>query len=122
MEMQIETRLSDQIARYLDLATTETRLTAANMANLDTPGYRALGIDFAAEMRGALEDVDRGAAGRTALIREEGGLVSRPDGNDVSIDQESLHLAGAQLKFKTGIVLLRSEYQRILDAIRADSK
>ena len=47
--MQIETQLSNQIARYLDLATTETKLTAANMANIDTPGYRAVGLDFEAE-------------------------------------------------------------------------
>ena len=36
--MQVETQLSDQIARYLDMATTETKLTAANMADVDTPG------------------------------------------------------------------------------------
>ena len=52
--MEIETRLSDQIARYLDLAASEAKLTAANMANIDTPGYQALGMDFEAEMREAL--------------------------------------------------------------------
>jgi hypothetical protein len=35
MNMEIETRLSDQLARYLDLAVGETKLTAANMANID---------------------------------------------------------------------------------------
>jgi len=35
--MQVETQLSDQIARYLDLATSQAKLTAANMANIDTP-------------------------------------------------------------------------------------
>ena len=49
--MQIETRLSDQMARYLDLAASEAKLTAANMANIDTPGYQTLGMDFEAEMR-----------------------------------------------------------------------
>ena len=49
--MQVETQLSDQIARYLDLAISEAKLTAANMANVDTPGYRAMGMDFEAEMR-----------------------------------------------------------------------
>ena len=53
MSMGIETRLSDQIARYLDLATSEAKLTAANMANIDTPGYQAVGMDFEAEMREA---------------------------------------------------------------------
>jgi len=50
--MQIESRLSEQITRYLDLATSEAKVTAANMANVDTPGYHALGMDFEAEMRG----------------------------------------------------------------------
>jgi flagellar basal-body rod protein FlgB len=122
MDMQIETRLCDQLARYLDLATTETKLTAANMANLDTPGYRAVGIDFGAEMRTALNNVDRGVGNRAAHVIQVDGLITRPDGNDVSIDRESLNIAEAQLKFKTGVALLRTEYQRVMDAIHADGK
>jgi flagellar basal-body rod protein FlgB len=53
-------------------------------------------------------------------VHEVDGIVSRPDGNNVSIDRESLHLAEAQLKFRTGIALLRLENQRIMDAIHAD--
>ena len=51
--MQVETMLSDQVARYLDLASAQAKLTAANMANVDTPGYKALGLDFEGEMRAA---------------------------------------------------------------------
>ena len=120
MSMEIETRLSDQIARYLDLAATEAKLTAANMANVDTPGYRTVGMDFEAEMRGALNGVDQGGAPRKVRVSDVDGLISRPDGNNVSIDRESLNLAEAQLKFKTGIALLRQEYQRVMDAIHAD--
>ncbi len=118
--MQIETRLSDQIARYLDLASGEARLTAANMANIDTPGYRAVGMNFEAEMCEALRDVDGGGVARPVRIKTVDGLIARPDGNDVSIDRESLNLAEAQLKYKTGIALLRIEYQKVMDAIHAD--
>ena len=118
--MGIETRLSDEITRYLDLAVSEAKLTAANMANIDTPGYRAMGMDFEAEMREAIADVDQGRAPRHVRVREVDGLVSRPDGNDVSVDREGLNLAEAQLKFKTGIALLHEEYQRVMDAIHAD--
>ena len=118
--MNIETRMSQQIARYLDLAAAEAKLTAANMANVDTPGYRAVGMDFEAEMREAMEGVDRGRGARKVRITEVDGLIARPDGNDVSIDRESLNLAEAQLKFKTGVALLREEYQRVMDAIHAD--
>jgi len=97
MRMEIATQLSQQIERYLDLAAAETKLTAANMANVDTPGYRAVGLDFEAEMRGALDDVERGRAPKKARISEVDGLIARPDGNDVSIDRESLNLAEAQL-------------------------
>ncbi|MDR3741382.1 MAG: flagellar biosynthesis protein FlgB [Terracidiphilus sp.] len=120
MNMQVETRLSDQISRYLDLATSEAKLTAANMANIDTPGYRAVGMDFEVEMHSAIKDVDQGSQPSAVHVSEVDGLISRPDGNDVSMDRESLNMAEAQLKFKTGVALLHTEYQRVLDAIHAD--
>lgn len=117
--MQIETRLSDQLTRYLDLTVAETKLTADNMANIDTPGYRTLGFDFFAEVRKALTSTN---SVRNAPIQVEDvdGLISRPDGNNVSIDREGLQLAEAQLRFRTGVALLRIENQRVVDAIHAD--
>ena len=122
MGMQVETQLSDQIARYLDLATSEAKLTAMNMANIDTPGYRAVGMDFAAEMREAMAGVDQGKAPRAVRVTAVDGLIARPDGNNVSMDREGLNMAEAQLRFKTGVALLRQENQRVLDAIHADGK
>src|ERR1017187_5570109 len=122
MSMEIETRLSDQLARYLDLATSQAKLTAANMANIDTPGYKAVGMDFEAEMREAMTGVEKGRAARPVHIKAVDGLIARPDGNNVSMDREGLNLAEAQLRFRTGVALLRQEYQRILDAIHSDSK
>jgi flagellar basal-body rod protein FlgB len=120
MGMDFNSRVSDQIGRYLDLATSEIKLTAANMANIDTPGYRAVGMDFEAEMRGAVDEVDRGKAPRPVHLRGEDGLISRPDGNNVSMDHEGLNLAEAQLKFKIGVALLKEQNQTLMDAIHAD--
>jgi flagellar basal-body rod protein FlgB len=120
--MEIETRLSEQVARYIDLAASEAKLTAANMANIDTPGYRALGMNFETEMREALRGADDGQGARPVRVHIVDGLIARPDGNDVSMDRESLNLAEAQLKFKTGVALLRQEYQRVMDAIHVDGK
>ncbi len=116
--MQIESAMSDQLARYLDLATSQAKLTAQNMANVDTPGYRAVGIDFEAEMRRALGS---GSATAQPQARFEDGLIARPDGNNVSMDRESLNLAEAQLRYRTGITLLKQQYQMTMDAIRVDS-
>ena len=32
----------------------------------------------------------------------------RPDGNNVSMDREGLHMAEVQLRFRTGVALMRS--------------
>ena len=120
MSIGIETGLSEQVARYLDLSTALAKLTAANMANIDTPGYRALGMDFDAQMRQAIDGIDDELPAKPVDVRLEDGLIARPDGNNVSMDREGLNLAEAQLKFKTGVALLRIEYQRVMSAIHAD--
>jgi len=119
--MEIATQISNEVERYLDLAAAEMKLTALNMANVDTPGYRTVGMDFEAEMHEAVRDAAQGRAARKVRVTEVDGLVARPDGNNVSVDRESLNLAEAQLKFKTGVALLRQEYQREMDAIHADN-
>jgi flagellar basal-body rod protein FlgB len=92
------------------------------MANIDTPGYRAVGMDFEAEMQEAMDGVDQGRSPRQVRLKAVDGLIARPDGNNVSMDRESLNLAEAQLKFKVGVALLRTENQTVMDAIHADGK
>jgi len=122
MSMDIDTRLSGQIGRYLDLATSEIKLTAANMANIDTPGYRAVGMDFEAEMHEAIDGADRGRPARPVRVRDVDGLIARPDGNNVSMDREGMKMAEAQLQFRTGVELLKHEFTRVMDAIHEDQK
>ena len=55
-------------------------------------------------------------------IGDVDGLVARPDGNNVSMDRESLNLAKEQLQFRTGVELLKREYARTMSAIHADAK
>jgi len=124
--MDISTNLQNELARYLDLATRQIQVTSANMANIDTPGYKALGFDFEGEMRQAIssspnDSLDRLSGGAPELFEEQ-GQVARPDGNTVSMDREGLSLAEAQLKFKVGVALLKHETSRINDAIHADGK
>lgn len=124
--MEIGTPLSSEIARYLDLDVRQIQVTAANMANIDTPGYRTVGMDFEAEMRQAISGADSVAGwaemSLTPRFFAVDGLIVRPDGNNVSMDREGLQLAEAQLKFKTGVALLKREYTRIMNAIHADAK
>ena len=116
--MQVTTATSDELEKYLNLASDQIKLTAGNMANVDTPGYKTQGINFAGEFSRAL-----GASASTLTAVKAGnvdGLTARPDGNNVSLDREGMQLAKTQLEFRAGISLLRSEYTRVMDAIHAD--
>lgn len=121
--MQITTMMTDELAKYLDMSALELKLTAQNMANIDTPGYKAVGLDFATEMRRTLGELEMGQSEMTGpgvQIGQLDGLVSRPDGNNVSIDRESLTMAEAQLKFRMGVELLKNEFMMVEKAIKAD--
>jgi flagellar basal-body rod protein FlgB len=130
--MQITTQLADELEKYLSLSSLELKLTAQNMANVDTPGYRTVGFDFETEMKrsvGELESQRRveergmkaAADGPVAVVQVD-HLLERPDGNNVSMDREGLDMAEAQLQFRVGVGLLRNEYTTVMDAIHVDQK
>jgi flagellar basal-body rod protein FlgB len=125
--MQISTPVSGELAQYLDLSSAELKLTAENMANVDTPGYRTLGFDFAVEMDRAMTEAEWGRRGpvkdigpAAPRVAKVDGLLERPDGNNVSMDREGLKMAEAQLQFRVGVELLKQEFARVASAIHED--
>jgi flagellar basal-body rod protein FlgB len=122
--MQLSTPMSQALGRFLDLASDQMKLTAANMANVDTPGYKTQGFDFEQEFARQMNanPLTLGANGLGELDPEVSvvnGLVARPDGNNVSMDREGLELAKAQLRFRLGVQLVKGEFTQILSAIHA---
>jgi flagellar basal-body rod protein FlgB len=116
----VMTPMASALGKFLDLTANQLKLTASNMANIDTPGYKTQGFDFDKVFSLALAG-GADEAGDPA-VSEVAGLVARPDGNTVSLDRESMQLAKAQLQFKTGVALLKSEFSRVMSAIHADAK
>lgn len=136
--MQITTPLSDELAQYLNLSGLELKLTAQNMANVDVPGYKTVGFNFADAMQQSIQDAmamrdgensgwsmedAMGADGEFSNAVDVGkvdGLIERPDGNNVSMDREGMNMAEAQLQFNVGEELLKHEFTRVMDAIHED--
>lgn len=116
--MQATIPMTDVLTRYLDLASDQMKLTAGNMANVDTPGYKTQGFDFEGEFMKQI--TGDGTAANGARSADVDGLVSRPDGNNVSVDREALQLAKTQLQFRTGVALLRGEFSRVMSAIHSE--
>jgi flagellar basal-body rod protein FlgB len=127
----IETAMTEALTRFLDVDVAHYKLIATNMANVDTPGYKTRDLNFQQELLRAgspsagNEVGNENEGGRLQLaayhpvIHRVSGLLQRPDGNNVSVERESLLLAEAQMKFNLGIQLLKEEFHGISQAINS---
>jgi len=115
----IVTPLMRGLERVLDLSAFRHQIIAANLANVDTPGYRTRDLrPFAGEIEQAMAGEE---ASFTPVAREIPGLLERPDGNNVSVERESLLLAQNQLRFQVAVAFLKSEFHQISAAINGGS-
>ena len=98
----------DLITNLLDATAARQRVTSQNIANVNTPGYKAREVNFEDQLAQALDRPD-GSGGAMDLAPEvqfQDGLVERVDGNNVDIDRE---LGRTQKN-----ALLHNAYARIL--------
>ena len=104
------TPLSQDLGRYMDLLAERQRLVAANLANIDTPGYRTRDIDFQFEFLSL-------APGARPHVIEPSDLTVKNDGNNVSLDRETRLLAENALRFNVASQLARDEIRQLRMAI-----
>ena len=102
--------LSQSLGRYMSLLSTRQQLVASNIANADTPGYKARDIDFENEF----ENV---ANGLQPLVGEVQGLTLKNDGNNVDLDREARLLAENALRFSIAGNVLRTQIKSLKMAI-----
>ena len=115
------------LENYLKLSASREQAISANMANIDTPGYRTRDINLESEfskvMSGALRSSEEGAepVQLTPVYHLVQGLMERPDGNNVSLDHEALMLAKTQLQYQLAIQLIQNHFHQTLSAINGGS-
>lgn len=103
------------LERFLTLASDREQTIAGNMANVDTPGYKTKDLNFKQELqRAQFSDASMQTAPAVGNVQ---GLLERPDGNNVSLDRESLLLSQTQLQYQMGIQLIKSQFHELLSAI-----
>jgi flagellar basal-body rod protein FlgB len=112
------------LQKSLDLRQTQQQVIAANVANADTPGYRARKLSFEEDLRKAIAQPEPqirqshpkhfpiGNAGVSAV---QGTISQVPDknpmgdGNSVSLDDEMFDLAESQLLYEAGAQMLKKK-------------
>ena len=125
--MTTDVNLLSTLENFLRLTTSRQQAITANMANIDTPGYRTRDIDFEGELRKATAaslnetQFEGGQAQLNPALQEVSGLMERPDGNNVNIDRESLLLAQTQLQYQIGIQLVKHHFHGLMSAINGGS-
>ncbi|MDA1314692.1 MAG: flagellar basal body protein [Acidobacteria bacterium] len=104
------------LARYMDLLSARQQVTALNVANADTPGYKTRDIDFAMELAAALDN-QTPEQPPPLLPHEIGGLAVKNDGNDVSLDRELRLLGETVIRYQLVSMLARGNIDAVRSAI-----
>ena len=111
----IDTPLMRGLERVLDISAFRHQVIASNLATVDTPGYRTRDVHpIAGEIEQAMAGDEAPFAPAAQEIR---GLLERPDGNNISVERESLLLAENQLRFQVAAQFLKAEFHRLTSAI-----
>jgi flagellar basal-body rod protein FlgB len=116
------------LGRRMTIAVGRETVAASNLANLDTPGYRALEATFEDSLDaqlGATMPMARTAGGHlagtastsTVGTRAAEGLAARRDGNTVQLDRELLALNRAAGDFSAAQTALAAKFRLVRYAI-----
>ncbi len=115
----------------LDAQSKQLEAVSSNLANLDTPDYQAVEVDFESLYRAQL-DASRpekmaatnplhfgaGSVNEPQIVvREEDGKSTRVDGNNVDLDKEMARMALAQLRYSAATTALAKKLTMISDAL-----
>ncbi|MDR5172573.1 flagellar basal body rod protein FlgB [Methylobacillus pratensis] len=106
-------------------------LLAANIANADTPGYKARDINFADTFKQALAGASGGLKADTtnpghipATASHQNGVLYRSiiqgsvDGNTVDMDVERNQFADNALRYEASATMISGQIKKLLSAIQ----
>lgn len=121
----------EAMGSFLGRLSKRQQVIASNLANIDTPGYRAKDISFHATMEELLSGSQRLRVTRPEhrpgdtrtfgagepMVFEVEGLTSRPDRNNVDLDREMLKLGETSFSYATIVQVLRAKLRTIASSI-----
>lgn len=108
----------DLLSQLLDSAQLRNRVISQNVANVNTPGYRALDVSFEEQLAKTLSSLgDAKALDTQPQVHEVSGLRVRADGNNVDIDREMGQLSKNTLFYQTYSQILASKLSTMRSAI-----
>ncbi len=120
-----DTVASALIERALDGSWQRQKVIANNIANQETPGYKAKSVSFEQQLKKQVAHLKLSNAGKNiSLIKnskisidENSSLSERADGNSVNMELENIQMAKAQIQYQFLTRTLADYYSRLRYAI-----
>jgi flagellar basal-body rod protein FlgB len=122
-----DTAIIDALRRQMAIAAAKQVVAAGNLANVNTPGYKARAVDFTAalerELGGTISLTGtaaghlQGAMQESVATEEIEGLPERRDGNTVQIDRELLTMGAAAGDFARAQTALAARFRLVRYAL-----
>jgi len=125
-----DSSLMAALGREMTRAVQRQSVAAGNLANAETPGYRAKEVQFAEALAGQLEGQGAvlqplathtrhlgGGADGEGVLRDVEGLAARRDGNTVQMEREMLALSRSGTDFASAQTVLAAKFRLVRYAI-----
>ena len=97
---------TDLLSKLADVASLRAKVHAANIANQNTPGYKAQRVEFEAAFRTALADGSDPTEVDPVIITPD-DTATQADGNNVAVDREVLEQAQNSSMYNAYIGMLQ---------------
>ena len=92
------------------------RVTADNIANINTPGFLAGRVDFESSLKGALRNGDSPALNGATTARSL--EPTNTNGNNVNLDQETVIATETGLRYQLALNALDGKYNVLRSSLR----
>jgi flagellar basal-body rod protein FlgB len=92
------------------------RVTADNIANINTPGFLAGRVDFESSLKGALSQGEAPATNGAYTARSL--EPTNTNGNNVNLDQETVIATETGLRYQLALNALDGKYNVLRSALR----
>lgn len=114
---QILNTTSVQVLKKLqDYTVLKQKVIANNIANVETPGFRAKDVSFKDEFAKALRDGEfEKAFSLEPKVYERNDISVRNDGNNVDIEKEMIELQKNRMKYEVYVELLKNRFKLVKD-------
>jgi flagellar basal-body rod protein FlgB len=116
-----DTEVINALRRQMTIAAAKQAATAGNIANIDTPNYKAVEVSFADTLDARIavthpgHQAPPGANG--VKVEETRDTAPRRDGNTVVLDQELLKMGRAAGEFSAAQTALSAKFRLVRYAI-----